>query len=422
MRRTIILISLLLLLSCLKREESIAPIIYHGRVEEVSIPPSDPLVELTGEKRALIYLPPGYSEEDTFHRYPFVILLHGYGGNYRFWEDFEAISQIADYLISTFEIEPMILVMPDGFNILGGSFYANSVSSDGQDVFGNFEDYIVRDVVNYVKNHYNVLDSVVHRGIIGISMGGYGALRLGFRHPDIIHAVAGHSGPVAFDEFMVEEGGELVLDQWIKEALIAENAPLDTSGGSTVHIPSPLVHPLPDPERPITSMLFAMAGAFSPEIRTFAGDDTLLLDSLMRNYDFMPVLREGDLYKGVVLPFDSLFRIKMDVWDKWSREADIVGIAEENKEQIVNEDLRIYFDCGEDDELHLAPQAQRLHEVLEELGIQHTFEVFSGGGGFPPDRFPAGHGTHLYLRIGESLKFISNYIKEEREEFSVYPE
>lgn len=389
-------------ISCLKREETYTPIIYHGSLQEVSISPSDPLVELAGEKKAFVYLPPGYDSTDTLTLYPVVYLLHGYGGNYRFWQDFEDISEIADYLISTWEIRPIILVMPDGFNLLGGSFYTNSLAPDSTDVFGRFEDYITNDVVSYIDNNFNTLDSVSDRGIIGISMGAYGAMRLAFKHPDVFHAVGAHSGPVAFDDFIEEDAGGKTLTEWVKLGLMAENGgripcPIDTLGNP--------VRPIPDPDRPLTSMLFAMAGAFTPRISSnFA--DTL-------NYDFMPILKVGDSYKGVLLPFDTLFSIKLDVWDVWSREADIVHLAEENKDAILQNDLKIYFDCGYKDELYLTSQAETLHNELESLGIPHQYEIFHDGAGYPPDRFPAGHGTHLYLRVRKSLDFVVNEIKGE---------
>ena len=80
-------------------------------------------------------------------------------------------------------VQPMIVVLPNGANKYRGSFYANSIT------MGNWEDFIVRDVVGYVDGHYRTLASPAHRGIAGHSMGGYGALTLGFRHPDVFSVI-----------------------------------------------------------------------------------------------------------------------------------------------------------------------------------------------------------------------------------------
>ena len=77
----------------------------------------------------------------------------------------------------------MIIVVPNGKNKYLGSFYANSSST------GNWDDYVTRDVVTYIDAHYRTLAAREHRGIAGHSMGGYGALTLAFRHPDVFGSV-----------------------------------------------------------------------------------------------------------------------------------------------------------------------------------------------------------------------------------------
>ena len=77
----------------------------------------------------------------------------------------------------------MIVVMPNARNAFDGSFYTNSP------VTGNWEQFIVRDLVNYVDHKYRTLRTRKARGLAGHSMGGYGALRIGMRHPETFSAV-----------------------------------------------------------------------------------------------------------------------------------------------------------------------------------------------------------------------------------------
>lgn len=198
-----LIIGLVYVSGCKKTEELEGPEIEHGEILLDSIPASDTTI---GTRAAFVYLPPGYDSQGTTN-YPVVYLLHGFGGTYSFWQYYEDIKDIADYLISTGDIKPMIIVMPDGMNQLGGSFYTDSKANFlGSDipVFGLFETYIVQDVVNYIDSHYHTIADKNHRAIIGISMGAYGAMRLGIKHPDVFCIVGTHSGPIYFDRFITD--------------------------------------------------------------------------------------------------------------------------------------------------------------------------------------------------------------------------
>lgn len=139
------------------------------------------------KRNVMIYLPPGY-EQQTKMRYPVIYLLHGfngYGVGNKGWIregggfNVEAISR----LITEKKISPMIIVLPDGSNRYGGSFYTNSITT------GNWEDYIVREIVTFIDKRYRTLSKAESRGIAGHSMGGYGALKLAMKHPDVFGAV-----------------------------------------------------------------------------------------------------------------------------------------------------------------------------------------------------------------------------------------
>src|SRR5215469_16326942 len=77
----------------------------------------------------------------------------------------------------------MIFVTPNAFTRYQGSFYSNSVTT------GNWEDYIVHELVPYIDSHYRTIPERASRGLAGHSMGGYGAIRLAMKHPEVYSSV-----------------------------------------------------------------------------------------------------------------------------------------------------------------------------------------------------------------------------------------
>jgi S-formylglutathione hydrolase FrmB len=154
----------------------------------------DNLLGDSAEKSVVIYLPPSYEISDK--RYPVVFFLPGYSTDNRAFTDgtFQGfrLQESMDQLIADGSIKEMIIVIPKGQHSLGGSFYVNSP------VTGNWEDFIVEDVVNYVDTQYRTIPATESRGIAGHSMGGYGALNLAMLHPDLLGAVYSLS-PGLFD-------------------------------------------------------------------------------------------------------------------------------------------------------------------------------------------------------------------------------
>ena len=135
-----------------------------------------------------IYLPPRYEEEGA-RRYPVVYLLHGLGGRDTDWLTMGGLAATADRLIGAGEIPPVIVVMPDGAD----SWYVDSAAVGGP---GDYETAIGHDLIAHVDATWR---TVAHRGgraIAGLSMGGYGALRLAFTEPGAFAAVAGLSAAV----------------------------------------------------------------------------------------------------------------------------------------------------------------------------------------------------------------------------------
>lgn len=130
--------------------------------------------------RYLIALPPDYNSKTNWH-FPVLFLLHGMDGSP---EDWLSKGDLAAYLTQ----HHLIAVLPDGAD----SYYTNSVFRSKD----RYEDFIVQDLANDVEQHYRVLQKRESRGIGGVSMGGYGAVKIAFRHSDRYAFAAGVSSPL----------------------------------------------------------------------------------------------------------------------------------------------------------------------------------------------------------------------------------
>ena len=149
----------------------------HGAALEGNLEGDSPDREVT------VYLPPSYATARA-RRYPVVYLLHGYGGTDATWTGRLAkLPESADALAAAGSIREMIVVMPNAFSLHKGSMYSNSVTS------GDWESYVARDLVTYMDSHYRTIPDRLSRGLAGHSMGGYGAIRIGMKRPDVFSAL-----------------------------------------------------------------------------------------------------------------------------------------------------------------------------------------------------------------------------------------
>ncbi len=131
----------------------------------------------SADRAVHVILPPSYDKAKK-RRYPVVYFLHGYNstadsymGRIPFDEDVKGAPA------------EMIVVVPDSMTKWGGSMYSNSPT------IGNFEDFIAVDLVRWVDGKYRTLARKESRGLVGHSMGGYGTLKLGMKHPDVFGAL-----------------------------------------------------------------------------------------------------------------------------------------------------------------------------------------------------------------------------------------
>lgn len=138
------------------------------------------------DRSVSIYLPASY-KANSKQRYPVVYFLHGYTDNdakfYGFERHWMVLPPILDTVFSKGGAKEMIVVTPNAFSRFQGSMYSNSVTT------GNWEEFIAKDLVNYVDKNYRTIPQASGRGLCGHSMGGYGALRIGEKYPGVFSAV-----------------------------------------------------------------------------------------------------------------------------------------------------------------------------------------------------------------------------------------
>jgi S-formylglutathione hydrolase FrmB len=129
-----------------------------------------------------VILPSDYDADKTGN-YPVLYFLHGLGGNEQMLLNSGGMNMIQD-LRDQKRIGEFLIVAPDA----GRSFYINS--RDGK---VRYEDFFIREFLPYIESHYRIRAEKKSRGITGVSMGGYGALRFALRYPNLFVAVSAHS-------------------------------------------------------------------------------------------------------------------------------------------------------------------------------------------------------------------------------------
>lgn len=208
-----------LLAACAFLVSGVVPIAAHGQVARPVVAAADTTSGITSgtvrgdafmspalgvTKHFMVYLPPSY-ERSPGRRYPVVYYLHGLGGHETDWLAQGGIDVVADSLIAA-GMREAIIVMPDGDD----GWYSNWVSPLPYETCRDsllreapertcvrrfhYDDYIARDLVSYVDSRYRTQADRAHRGIGGLSMGGFGAFKLAFAYPEVFGAAASHSG------------------------------------------------------------------------------------------------------------------------------------------------------------------------------------------------------------------------------------
>lgn len=305
----------------------------------------DPAVRTTS-----IYLPPSYSRERN-RRYPVLYLLHGFGAdNTAFiaghYQDLN-IRVSMDELIRTGKVTEMIVVTPSARNGHDGSFYANSP------VPGNWEDFIIRDLVGYVDSHYRTRANRDSRGVAGHSVGGYGALRLGMRHPEIFSALYAMS-PYGLN--VDTAPAPATARSWVAAMSLTDVSRLRATGfGADLVIAETSVYS-PDPAHP-----------------------PLFVD--------FPFWMKG----GRLIPDSAVFA-------RWS-----VPLREVSRYAANLKQERVGFDAGRADGFsRIPPDVASLDSALTALGVPHFAELYDGN-----------HGNRIHSRLEQIVLpfFSENFSK-----------
>ncbi len=154
-----------------------------GTVERVKVHGKSLEGNLEGDspdRDVSIYLPPNYKKNKR-QRYPVVYLLHGYTDNDDNWFGARHIFIDAPLAIDraiAAGAREMIVVMPNAYTVYMGSMYSNSAAT------GDWESFVIDDLVAYVDAHYRTIPGRASRGLSGHSMGGYGTIRIGMKYPE----------------------------------------------------------------------------------------------------------------------------------------------------------------------------------------------------------------------------------------------
>jgi len=268
------------------------------------------------DRDVFVFLPPSYAK-DKHRRYPVVYAMHGYSIGAEQWTHEIHVPQTIEGAFAQGAKE-MIVVLPDSKTIHNGSMYSSSVTT------GDFENFIAHDVVSYIDAHYRTLPNRLSRGLVGHSMGGYGATRIGMKHADVFGSLYIMSPCCLAPRPAGPANPEL------EKALEAVKTPEDSAKLQF-----------------FARAQLATAAAWSPDPK----NPPLYLDLPTKD--------------GVAQP---------DVLAKWTANAPLAFI-----DQYIG-GLRQYraisIDVGDQDGLRT--DTQKLHEVLDRYGIANNFEIYHG--------------------------------------------
>ena len=268
------------------------------------------------DRDVIVFLPPSYAKEKS-RRYPVVYALHGYSIGAEQWSREIHVPQTIEGAFAQGANE-MIVVLPDSKTLHNGSMYSSSVTT------GDFERFISYDLVSYIDAHYRTIPNRLGRGLVGHSMGGYGATRIGMKHADVFGSLYIMSPCCLSPRPPGPPNPEL------EKTLGAVK-----TAGDSAKLPF------------LARAQLATAAAWSPNPK----NPPLYLDLPMKD--------------GVAQP---------DVLARWAANAPLAFV-----EQYIG-NLRQYrgisIDVGDQDGLR--GDSGKLHDVLDKYGIANSFELYQG--------------------------------------------
>ncbi|MDR1501793.1 MAG: esterase [Prevotella sp.] len=160
--------------------------IAHGKIDTITYPSAT----VGTDRRALVYTPPGYSQNK---KYPTLYLLHGIGGDEKEWLNHGNPQVILDNLYADKKIAPMIVILPNGRALKDDRAIGNIMEAPKVQAFATFEKDLLNDLIPYVEKKFPVLKNRENRALAGLSMGGGQSLNFGLGNLDKFAWVGGFS-------------------------------------------------------------------------------------------------------------------------------------------------------------------------------------------------------------------------------------
>ncbi|MBI4614041.1 MAG: esterase [Planctomycetes bacterium] len=285
------------------------------------------------ERNLTVYVPPGY-DDDPSRSYPALLALTGFTGTGAMLFNIDPLAEDLasrlDRLIASGACPPILVAAPDCFTRLGGNQYLNSTAT------GRYEDYLLEEVVPFVKRTYRT----GRWGVFGKSSGGYGSIVQAMRHPEVFDAVADHSGDSNFELAYIPDFPE-ALDRW-REA-----------GGPAKWLDAFWADPNRHRKKHHKALnALAMAAHYSPN--------------------------PASPHLGIDFPFDLETGVfHPEVWKRW-QDHDPVRMVARYAENLKALAL-VYTDCGTQDEFSLHWGARALVAAMRRNGVEPVHHEFDDG-------------------------------------------
>jgi S-formylglutathione hydrolase FrmB len=293
---------------------SVERVVVHGKGLEGNLGGDSP------DRDVAVYLPPSYHTHRA-RRYPVVYMLHGFTDDVDHWwgvkTHFISIPAVIDKALASGGTREMIVVMPNAYTRYQGSMYSNSATT------GDWEDFVASELVAYVDSHYRTIAGAASRGLAGHSMGGYGTLRIGVKHPEVFSSLYALS-PCCMAANIQPGGRGMAQAEAIRSPAEIEKADFGTKAA------------------------LASSAAWSPNPK----NPPLYLDLPTKNGEFQPALAA-----------------------KWAANAPLAMI-----DQYIPNLKRLHalaFDAGAQD-AGIGGTVKVLDQILNAYEIPHTFEIYEG--------------------------------------------
>ena len=276
----------------------------------------------SADRDVSIYLPPSYAT-DKHRRYPVVYFLHGFTDSDDKWygptKHWINLPTVIDKALQAAGNREIIFVTPNAFTRYQGSMYSSSVTT------GDWEKFVSTELVAYVDAHYRTIPKAASRGLAGHSMGGYGTLRIGMKHPEVYSSIYMLSACCISADFLRTKNNE------------------DLAKATAVKDPSEV-----EKAQFLTKIVLAASAAWSPN----PNNPPMYLDSP-----------------------GTTAALQTTVFNKWTANAPLAQI-----DQYID-NLRsmkaIALDVGNADH-GIKEATEELDKVLTSYKITHFFEVYEG--------------------------------------------